>query len=565
MRIQTREKRRLALPAILQAHPTLLATLLFTLIVVAGSWPILTRLNSVVVGDDIDVYINLWADWWTLKAWTEPGVSLWQSDYIFFPRGADLTYHSFSHLNTTVSLLLRPIFGALGAYNVTILTNYVLIALSMFHLARAHTGSFGAGLLAGIVFAFNSHALYQSCHPVLLSIWVLPWTTLFLLRALGVLEEGGESGDMRRNALLAAVFVFLAALVSVLMLVILALWLVLLFAGLVLARRLQPGRHWRPLAFFAAASTLLALPVVWPVLAEGVLGGDASFVTNPQHSLVTDLASLVTPHWVHWYVRGIYIGILPAALSVVALLRRRRALPWLALFVVGLLMAIGPVPMLDGEALDVTLPWSTWLALLLRNTYRLNILASLGLAMLVAQGWIVVRAQLPSRLRQPGALASGALAMLLALFIVLEYLAPGVPYTHLSAPRFYRQILAPMPADTTVAIVPTARQVDKVHLYYQTIHGKRMTNGVLSRPDGNTERFIRNNALLRAGHYELPPTPLPSGVRARRALRELALAGVDLLIVEKGWSDVDAEAWRAAIGEEPVYEDGGVVVYGTGD
>ncbi len=73
MRIQTREKRRLVLPSILQAHPTLLATLIFALIVVAGSWPIFTRLNSVVVGDDIDVYINLWADWWTLKAWTEPG------------------------------------------------------------------------------------------------------------------------------------------------------------------------------------------------------------------------------------------------------------------------------------------------------------------------------------------------------------------------------------------------------------------------------------------------------------------------------------------------------------
>ena len=143
MRTLTEEKsRRLALPALLRAHPNLLAALLFVVIVLVAAWPILSNPRTVIVGDDIDVYINPWADWWTLKALRDPALSLWRSEYMFYPAGADLTFHSFSHLNTAVSLLLRPLLGPLPAYNVTILANYVLIALSMFQLARYWTLEF---------------------------------------------------------------------------------------------------------------------------------------------------------------------------------------------------------------------------------------------------------------------------------------------------------------------------------------------------------------------------------------------------------------------------------------
>ncbi|MFZ0546244.1 MAG: hypothetical protein WAM60_12435, partial [Candidatus Promineifilaceae bacterium] len=125
----------------------------------------MANLNSVIIGDDNDVYINPWDDWWTAKAISDPDISLWKTDYLFYPKGANLVYHSFSHLNTLVSLGLRPFLGTFPAYNITMLINLVLNGFSMFQLARYLTKSTIAALLAGIVFAFNSQVIYQICHP----------------------------------------------------------------------------------------------------------------------------------------------------------------------------------------------------------------------------------------------------------------------------------------------------------------------------------------------------------------------------------------------------------------
>lgn len=541
-------KRRRQKPLVqLLQHPDLLAASFFLLLVVVAGWPVLAHLDTVIAGDDIDVYINPWADWWTQKALSDPALSLWQTDYLFYPQGADLSYHSYSHLNTALSLLLRPFVGPLPAYNLTVLFNYFLIALAMYHFTRYWTGSAGAGLLAGIVFAFNSHSLYQSCHPVLLSIWTLPWTALFLLKAV-------ERNSLKWAAV-AGFFVFLTALVSVLMLILLALWLAALGLFMFATRRWGLSQ-WRLFALFGLIGAVLSLPVLYPLLREALADGNGSFVVDPYASFVTDLASPVTPHWIHWYIRGIYFGIMPGALLLLAAGRLRQTRFWFALLLVSFLFAAGPRPTLGGEQLDLVLPWSLSLAPLLRNMYRLNIIVSLALAMLVGYGWLVFARHLPRRRA-----VKGAALLLLALFIFADYLQPTFPHTRLSAPRFYRQVLAHEPEDVAIAIVPSGRQYDKPHLYYQTIHEHKMVNGVVSRAPAVTDDFISSNPLLRAGFMDLPPAPLPD--QPQRALEALAAAGVDYLVVEKGWRDLDPEAWRAALPGSPVYEDGQVLVYAT--
>jgi len=85
----------------------LAALTFFCVLLIIYSWPLLTNLNHVLIGADNDVFINPWADWWTAKALRDPQYQLWYTDYLFYPQGANLIYHSFSHLNTAVSLLLQ--------------------------------------------------------------------------------------------------------------------------------------------------------------------------------------------------------------------------------------------------------------------------------------------------------------------------------------------------------------------------------------------------------------------------------------------------------------------------
>jgi hypothetical protein len=375
---------------------------------------------------------------------------------------------------------------------------------------------------------------------------VFPWTTLFLVKAV--------EKKSWRYAALAGLFIFLATLVSVLMLLLLGLWLAFFAATCFLTprRRLE---DWRLLAVAIAIGGVLSLPLLSPLLRAAFVEHNSSFIADPAASFVTDLASPFTPHWVHWYIRGIYFGLLPTALLLAAT-RHREARLWFLLMGVAFLFAIGPRPTFAGKEVGVVLPWSLWLAPLLRNMYRLNILLSLGLAMAVAYGWLMVAEHVPED--------HGWRVVAVALcagVIFADFVRPSFPHTEFSVPRFYRQVLAEMPDDVAVAIVPLGRQVDKPHLFYQTIHGHRMVNGVVSRANGETLDFIQNNAILRAGFYDLPSASLPADPAP--ALAELARAGVDYLIIEKGWEFVDAAAWQAALPGPPVYEDGSVLVFAT--
>lgn len=526
-------------------RPNFVAVILFFLITLAAARPFLGQLDSVIIGLDNDVFINPWADWWTEKVLREPTLTLWHTDYLFYPQGADLTYHSFSHLNTVVTLLLKPFLGPLVAYNVVILINYLLAGLAMFQFARYLTGSAVAGILAGIVFAFNSHSLYQSSHPVLVSIWCIPWASLFLLRAVREYSF--------RLAALAALFVFLGAATSTLLLVLMGVWLLILATYQLLTGRWTRG-SWPVLSVFAILSALLCLPLLLPLIREAMRGND-SFVMNPADSIVMDITAPIVPHWIFWYKRGLYIGIIPAFLILQAARGKRQARPWFALLLGAYLFAIGPQPRFFDIRLDLTLPWSLLIAPVLRNTYRLNILFALALAVLVAFGWIAFHQRLHFRLHN-----RALIILSITLFLLVDFLFAPIPFTPLRVSAFYTEYLETIPDNVVLATVPFGRQEDKLYLYYQTLHGHKITGGVISRAEPDTFSFIMSNPLLRAGAVDLEPTPIPD--QPLPYLNELAEANIGYLVIDKTQID-NVEAWRQAIPLSPAYEDDLVLAYET--
>lgn len=541
----------------IRRYESWLVLLLFVLLTIVAAWNILTDLNGVIIGRDNDVYINPWADWWTLKAITDPDISLWRSDLMYYPIGADLVYHSFSHLNTAVSLALRPLLGILPAYNITILINYVLAGLSMFHLGRYMTGSSVAGILAGIVFAFNSHNLYQSCHPVLVSIWCFPWMTLYFIRAV---QENNV-----KLALVAAVFVFLGAATSTVLVVLLIFWTGLLLLCLFFSTQF-PRPSWQVVLTFGLASALFVLPTVLPLLADAIAGSNSSFIIDPEESIRTDMGAFMVPHWYFWLIRGMYIGIAPFFLMMLAFGRKRRpAAIWFLVTLVAYLFAIGPTPIIFNTPLPIVLPWTLPIAPVLRNMYRMMILMSLGVAMVTAYGWLGMLESIGNDRKKiliAAALTSG--------LIFFEYTAVPFPSTPATVSAFYTDYLDEVPQDVVIAIIPTGRQQDKRYMYYQTIHEHPMTGGVISRAGEDVFQFITNNSLLRAGAVDLREKVAPTDREA--ALAQLAEANVGFFIIDKallnesylmGESLLNLNDWRQFMVVEPIYEDDYLVVYPT--
>lgn len=543
----------------IRRYESWLVLLLFVLLTVIAAWNILTDLNGVIIGQDNDVYINPWADWWTLKAITDPDISLWRSELMYYPIGADLIYHSFSHLNTAVSLGLRPLLGTLPAYNITILLNYVLAGLSMFHLGRYMTGSSIAGILAGIVFAFNSHNLYQSAHPVLLSIWCFPWTTLYFIRAV--------RENSIKLALVAAVFVFLGAATSTILIILMVFWMGLLVIYMFLSKQ-YPRPPWKVLIAFAAASGLLILPTVLPLLIDAIAGSNSSFIIDPEESIRTDMGAFMVPHWYYWLIRGLYIGIVPFFLMMLAFGRKRRqAAIWFLAILIAYLFAIGPTPVIFNTPLPIVLPWTLPIAPVLRNMYRMMILMSLGLAMVVAYGWLGMLESIGNDKKKMLIVAT-----LIGALIFFEYTAVPFPSTPATVSAFFTDYLDEVPQNVAIAIIPTGRQQDKRYMYYQTIHGHPMTGGVISRAGEDVFRFITNNPLLRAGAVDLVEKVAPTDREA--ALNQLAEANVGFFIIDKtllnesylkGESLLNLDDWRQFMENKPIYEDDYIVVFPTAE
>jgi hypothetical protein len=529
----------------------ILAPLLFVLLTLIAAHPVATRLGHVIIGSDVDARINLWADWWTLKALTSADYDLWYTDYMFYPEGVSLVYHSYSHLNTAVSLLLRPMLGALTAYNVTVLLNLVLAALAAYQLARYLGGSRSASILAGVIYAFNSHNLYQSAHLVLFSVWCFPWFALYFLRAIRT--------NQVRYALAASVFVFLAAAASSLLLIIMLVWLVLLSVLVfVLPEYRRPSR--RITIAFGGASALLLLPLTLPLLRSFIIGGNTTFVTDPLNSVGVDLLSFLLPHWLA-PAKSLYFGLLPIGLVLISVRQWRQTRLWILLLLATYMIAIGPQPTLLGNPMDVVLPWNIPVAHVLRHAHRLSILVSLALAMLAAQGWDTVARTIPSR----HGIASWTSGAAIAVVYFEFALAAGFPHTEIDVSPFYTEYLQGIPDTVALAQIPFGRQVDKTHLYYQTFHGHKITGGVVSRHSLAAYAFLSSSPLLRAGQASQDPSspsPFPADLSAE--LSRLAKAGIGFLVIDKDLMVNEQRArWLAAMPVKPVFEDEQVAAYRT--
>jgi hypothetical protein len=149
-------------------------------------------MSTHLAGDDVDVLINPWADWWTEKALTE-GLDLYHTDYLFYPQGTSLVFHSFSHTNMAIAWLLTPLMGYFAAYNSTILLTFAISGFGMYLLAKYLTGCRPDAFLAGVVFAFHPYHMFQGSHPVLVTTQFIP---LFVLAFIRMLHDA----DARRSS-----------------------------------------------------------------------------------------------------------------------------------------------------------------------------------------------------------------------------------------------------------------------------------------------------------------------------------------------------------------------------
>jgi len=549
--------------------------IVFICLTLVITYPLPFQLATHLAGDDYDVWARPWVTWWTKTAIRE-GRSLYHTNMLFYPLGVSLVYHSFSHINTAIALLLEPLIGYIAAHNVTVLLAYLLSGFNMYVLGKHITDNIGAGLVAGLIFAFSTYHIDQSSHLIILT---TQWIPLWIL---SVIHLSHDEHPLR-HALLAALFLALTALSSWHLLLFSVLWLGFYLAYLLVWERERLS--WptlRALGLMGVVALMLVSPLLFPLLmdlpsSQGGLGGVgqpdntaeewmqvpyrgenaidvlAFFVPSRRHPL---LGPFVEPLHQHIGRRQVFLGYVPLVLALLGVVKyRRKACFWALSTLAFFSMSLGAYIRFNGVLSEQPLqPWLLPLARFVRDPTRLTVMTTLGLALLAALGvaWLVRKVRRSTQV---------LVVVGLSVLVLFEYLPWPFPTTPISIPAFYEQLQQETDS-FAIADVPV-RQLEarRLYMFYQIVHQKPIVEGIVARTPPDAYAFVDQHPIISAFADSDKGSP---GDDVSRHLTSLADAGVRYLILHLRFLTAQQiERWRLYLPYAPFYQDDQIIVYRT--
>jgi hypothetical protein len=545
----------------------LLVLSVYCVLTLAMTWPLIAQMSTHLAGDDVDMWINPWATWWTRKVLRE-GLDLYYTDYLFHPQGVSLVFHSFSHTNTALALVLEPLIGEIAAHNTTTLLTYALSGFAMYLLILDLFRNRAAAFVAGVVFAFSPYHMDQALHPVIASVQWIPLFFLFFIRLL--------EGHRVRDAVVAVVFLLLTTLTS---------WHLFLFTVVaggiygmgkaIAAWRSRTRFFTRAFVVFVMLAMVTLLLLMWPVLREwlqdtstyGAAPVDfkrsqsldllAFFMPTCRHPVWGDL-TLLTQVRTLAQRRSVFLGFCALVIAVYGLVRwRSTVVPWIVIGAVFWVFSLGPIPRL-WEVPLLTLPWGAPLMQVFRASHRFHIMTILAFAVLVGWGAKLAWDTVAERWGQTCTLFG---AVLVSGVILFEYLSVPIDTGEIKVSPF----VVSMGQDTeryAVADLPLGRRYGRHYMFQQMFHEKPLIEGAVSRTPMEAYAFIRGDILwdrlLENGEVDIELRDVS------RHLAYLSKENVRYVIVHRHLLTEDQqERWLDYFTVRPLYEDDLIVVYNS--
>jgi hypothetical protein len=577
-----------------------LVLLLFTVLTLAMTWPLIAQISTHYAGTNEDIRTFQWDHWWTRYA-LQHGYDLLFTPMQFYPTGVSLATHSLSFYNSIIWIPLSALFGDIAAYNMTVMLTFILSGYTMFKLAdyllaedRRRKAADGAepasvigplipALIAGIIYAFAPYHFSQSlAHVSLASVQWFPLLALFIMKA--------AREQSRWNVIAIGVVTFLLTATRLQFLVLGA----VVFAIFVLIDWLAAHRDWvrgaiGRLIVGAVLGLILSLPIALPAVQLYVQSSSPDdLIVDGQNNGQTDLLAYALPMRFHPILGPLiepayqnltkrpwmpYLGYTTLALAILGVVRwRRQSLPWIAVSVFCMVMALGPALRLNGVVYDdVRLPYAligdTFPLNTLRAPDRYNLLVSLGLAPLAAYGVSALLSGIKARAARRSSGSTGtrrllfATGLVVAGFILFEYL--GVPYPTsepLSVPSFYTQIAADV-EPYAILDIPLARSDTKLYLVYQILHQHPIVQGRIARVPTQAYALFDRIPLLDAWRDSISAKRPPD---LGSQLAQLAKLNVRYIILHKYLTPPETVASiRNYFTRTPVFEDDQIAVYAT--
>lgn len=346
---------------------------IFLLLTLLFFYPCLSQINSAIIGPPEDNTFFLWFQWYGSRALWNPALEFFHTRLMYYPEGIGLWYANYFYSGVAIAGVLQPLFGFVASYNLVVLISFVLAGVFTYFFLMELTQSRAASIYGAYVFAFSplhfAHALH---HPTVASVQYIPLFLLFMIRAH---RQGGAGNRIIAGAMLA-----LSAYSD---------WNYLIYGGLCLAasypwtawsqRKVVSARGVWNLIGVGGSALLITAPVMVPMIfismKQPAIGADL-----PGHNVyVADLLGYLVPHAYHsmanmdWikninksmtgtqWEKAVYLGWVNLALAASAcLVLRRRVIPYLAGFIIFVILALGVELHVGGNLTGIALPYSVF-------------------------------------------------------------------------------------------------------------------------------------------------------------------------------------------------------------
>ena len=460
------------------------------LLAIVHTWPMALDPATHSRNDNGDTQLNEWIMAWVLHQLPRDPLHLFEGN-IFYPAHDSL---AFSEPLIVPALLGAPVWWLGGSpvllFNLVLMAGFALTAFAGWWVVYRWTGDHAAGLLAGSMFAFNTHTLTRLAHVQGIHAYGLP---LALFAADRIVASARI-----RDALLLALWMTVMAYTSGYLVVFAA-----VMVGVVLLARVP---EWRTRATavvtrFAVAALVAAIfivPVYLPyrrAAREQGMVRTLESVAQFSATLKGYLAAAGTVHYSTWSGRFFenpvdsffpgFVVIAFALFAIVAAARssaRNRIIMLVAIAVTGFVLSLGTRTPVYGWLFTVFPPMAG-----LRAAARFGNLFLLGMALLAGFGLATLRARMGSSRR--AAILGGVLVVLANI----ESLRAPFRYTPFTGiPRIYT-LLATEPGPVVLAEVPFypghAAFENAPYVLASTTHWRPLMNGYSGYTPASYRKF----------------------------------------------------------------------------
>ncbi len=451
--------------------------------------PVLGKLSTEMLGPPEDNMFFYWNFWWVIEKVLTGEGTLTFTEYMFYPDGTSLFYHSWSFYSIGLAALLGQFFDITTTYNIIALHSYPLTGLTAFMLVKYMTRNSYLALLGGFIFAFCPYHFGRTLHHMNLnSIHFIPLFVLFHIRSV---RERGYS-----NAILSALFLLLSTLCSWVYLVLGLYFLILSYGYLAIRRKRVLIRDiFARTALTAGLVFLTVSPWLVKMMTIGLSGMDVKGVGRTR--FVTDVFSLVTPGKFHWaggiepisrvnstftgnaWEIATYLGIFALAVVAVVYIRQyANVRKYLAGALAFVLLSLGPELHILGRALPIALP-DTVLAYVpffssVRTPVRNILFVYIIWSIVVPIAGAALISQIKTHWKRI------ALIMAFPMLIFLDYFKMFQETAEIVVPKCYDEI-PEEEADVPLLDLPTGYIAMQYYKYYQAHHNHPIVQGHTSR------------------------------------------------------------------------------------